>query len=144
MDRLELQKRFRERLLDTTKKNASGVLIKAEDTNRVLLLLRNEYAGNNTWSLVSGGMEKNENPLETIKREVKEELSINPDIIKYNFINKQYIPDKNLDFYYFQGFTPNEFLPKLDRENLKWGWFDKDKLPSPLFNKDMANKIKHI
>lgn len=40
-------------------------------------------------------------------------------------------------------FTKSEFIPKLDHENVDWGWFTKDELPSPLFPKliDKINKI---
>ena len=55
----------------------AGTLINCEETNRVLLLLRNDELP--TWSLVSGVMENDENAIECLKREIEEELSINSD-----------------------------------------------------------------
>jgi hypothetical protein len=39
--------------------------------------------------------------------------------------------------------TSKEFTPKLDHENLEWGWFDKKNLPSPLY-RGMKEKIINI
>jgi 8-oxo-dGTP pyrophosphatase MutT (NUDIX family) len=120
----------------------AGVLIKAKDTNRVLLLLRNSVCdAPNTWALVSGGINNNEDVLEGLKREVYEELSVNADIIKYDFIRIE--NENELIFFYHEGFTEHEFLPILNEEHDDFGWFDEDNLPSPLYPKAI-NKIKDI
>lgn len=116
------------------KRIAAGVLVKCTDTDKVLLLLRNDVSFiPNTWSLVSGGVDEGENILEGLKREVGEELSIDPNIIDYKYIKHEYIEEKKLDFYYYEGFTKSEFIPTLCDENLDWGWYTKDELPSPLY-----------
>jgi len=116
------------------KRIVAGVLIKANDTGRVFLLLRNDGGEDpNLWSILTGGVEPGEEILEGLKREVNEEISINPDIIEYKFVEKKFFKEKNMDFYYFKGFTMSEFLPKLDHENSDYGWFDKNDLPSPLY-----------
>ena len=120
---------------------AAGVLIKSEDTDNVLLLLRNDKTPK--WSLVSGGLESDEDPMECLKREIQEELSIDPSVIKMKKIGVENIEEKNMTFHYYEGLTSNEFKPKLDKENLDWGWFSKDKLPSPLYD-GMASKLKNI
>ena len=123
---------------------AAGVLVKCIETDRILLLLRNDNADEpNTWALVGGGIDDGENVLEGLKREVKEEMSIDPDIIEYEFINKNYIKEKNMDFHYFKGFTKSEFLPTLDEENLDYRWCDKNDLPSPLYP-GLINNINKI
>ncbi len=117
-----------------SKRIVGGVLIKCTETDRVLLLLRNDKGEDpNLWSMVTGGIDEGESILEGLKREVNEEMSIDPNIINYKFIEKIYISEKNMDFHYFQGFTKSEFLPKLDHENLDFKWCDKDDLPSPLY-----------
>ena len=117
-----------------SKRIVGGVLIKCTETDRVLLLLRNDKGEDpNLWSMVTGGIDEGESILEGLKREVNEEMSIDPNIINYKFIEKIYISEKNMDFHYFQGFTNSEFLPKLDNENLDFKWCDKDDLPSPLY-----------
>lgn len=123
------------------KKIVAGVLIKCIKTGNVFLLLRNDKTP--SWALVSGGIEKDENILEGIKREIHEELFINPNDIEYKHIGVENIPEKNMEFHYFQGLTKSEFKPILDHENLNFGWFSKDKLPSPLY-KGLAEKIAKI
>jgi len=119
---------------EKSKRIVGGVLIKCTETDRVLLLLRNDKGEDpNLWSMVTGGIDEGESILEGLKREVNEEMSINPNIIEYKFIEKQYINKKNMDFHYFEGFTKSEFIPKLDHENLDYKWCDKDNLPTPLY-----------
>lgn len=123
------------------KKLVAGVLIKCSKTGRVFLLYRNDKSP--IWALVSGGVDKGESPLDCLKREVREELFIHHNQITFKYMGIETFPDKNMEFYYFQGFCEEEFEPILDHENLKWGWFDKDKLPSPLY-KGLADKIANI
>jgi 8-oxo-dGTP pyrophosphatase MutT (NUDIX family) len=125
---------------ENKQKKATGALIKCTKTNKVLLLLRND--GNPTWSLVSGGLEADENPLEALKREFEEELSLKPTNVKFNKVGVE-TNANNVIFHYYEGFTSEEFEPKLDNENLDWGWFSKNDLPSPLY-KGMFEKIKNI
>jgi len=126
------------------KRTAAGVLVKCNSTGRILLLLRNDFGDEpNTWSLVSGGIEDGEDVLEGLKREVNEEMQINPNIISYKFIDKIYHKSKNLEFHYYEGLTNSEFIPTLDHENLDWGWFDKNELPEPLFP-GLKGKINRI
>jgi len=121
--------------------SVGGVLVKCSKTDKILLLLRNDKKP--TWSLVSGHIEKGETIIEGLKREVNEEMSIDPDIIDYKFIRTEHIKEKNLDFHYYEGLTSSEFTPTLDNENLEWNWYDKESLPTPLF-KGMEDKIKDI
>lgn len=123
------------------KRIVAGVLIKCLKTNNVLLLYRNDKSP--MWALVSGGVDKGENPLEALKREIYEEMFANANKIDFKFIRVEHIPEKNIDFYYYEGFTNLEFTPILDHENLNFGWFAKDKLPAPLF-KGLAEKIAKI
>ena len=120
---------------------AAGVLIKCEKTGRIFMLLRNDKSP--SWSMVSGGLNKDENVVEGLKREIEEELSIDPNIISLKFIYAEKTPNQNVNFHYFEGLTSEEFSPKLDNENLEWGWFSKDKLPKPLYYK-MQEKIDKI
>ncbi len=139
---------IRERLVEelmvaTDKKVVGGVLIKAIKTGRVLLLLRNDKRP--VWALVSGGIDEGENVLDGLKREVYEELFLRPSEVKidFKFIRVEHFPEKSREFHYYEGLTPREFTPILDRENLNWDWFDKNHLPSPLY-KGLSEKIKAI
>ena len=110
---------------------AAGVLIKCTSTNRVLLLLRNDKKP--TWALMSGGIEEGEDVMAGLIREIDEEMNIDGSIIDFNFMTIERVPRKNLEFHYYEGFVDKEFKPVLDHENLNYGWFDIDNLPSPLY-----------
>ena len=91
----------------------AGVLIKALDTDRILLVLRsNKCSDPHNWALVSGGINNDEDTLEGLKREVFEELGTNPDILKYEFINTE--TEGDMRFFYYEGFTEHEFSPILN------------------------------
>lgn len=115
----------------TGRKRHVGVLIKASDTGRFLLLKRAGDPHKGTFSLLSGGLNPDEEPLEGLKREVGEEISQNPNIFNYKYINKE-ISDK-AEFYYYIGTVKNEFIPKLDFENTSFIWTKKNELPQPLY-----------
>lgn len=127
----------------TETKKIAGVLIKCIKTDNVFLLRRNSNPP--VWAMVSGTMDPGEDPLVGIKRELFEELFHRDENIKIVFgkvrIEKE--PEKNREFYFYEAFTNREFSPILDWENLDYGWFPKDKLPSPLF-KGLAQKIANI
>lgn len=111
---------------------SAGVLIKCKSTNKFLLVKRSELCSNpHSWSLVSGGIEDHEDIVTGLKREVTEELSIDPSKIEYNLKNIE--EGDGTRFYYFLGFTDYEFIPTLNEEHTDWGWFDKSDLPSPLY-----------
>lgn len=134
MDYIKIKEVLRDKLSKQSNIISSGVLIKCTTTNRILLLLRPKDAVNGgTWNLLSGGIENGETVLNGIKREVNEELSIDPNIIEYKYVGKEEEPEKNMLFHYYEGFTLSEFIPILDHENLDYGWFRKDNLPTPLF-----------
>jgi 8-oxo-dGTP pyrophosphatase MutT (NUDIX family) len=130
--------------MENEKLLAAGVLVKSNITNKVLLLLRNDEGDViNTWGLVSGGIDEGEDILTGLKREVTEEMQVNPDIIDYNYIHCDEVSEKDVIFHYYEGYSDVEFTPTLDYENLAWGWFDKDNLPEPLYP-GILNKIKDI
>ncbi len=135
-----IEQRLREGLINP-KKFAVGVLIKCTETGRVFLLLRNDKKP--VWSVMSGGLNKGESQLECLKREMREELSVDPELVTYKYIHSEYNEGNDLEFYYYQGLTKKEFIPKLDHENIKGEWFAKDEIPSPLF-KGMKEKIANI
>jgi 8-oxo-dGTP pyrophosphatase MutT (NUDIX family) len=126
---------------------AAGVLIKCRKTDRVLLLLRAEGEHKNTWAMISGGIDEGEDVLTGLKREILEETKIKADDeetkIDFKFIKEIVNTDKDSEFYYYEGFTNSEFLPKLNHENHDYKWCDKDNLPSPLYP-GLIDKINNI
>lgn len=137
-----IKKRLNEELVGTSPKRiVAGVLIKCTKTGNVFLLLRNDPTP--CWALISGGVDEGEDPLAGLQREMFEETFIRPGIVQFKPIRIEQIPAKNMEFHYYEGFTNSEFIPILDHENLRWGWFSKDKLPTPLF-RGLAEKIVAI
>tara|TARA_R110000824_G_scaffold251595_1_gene440233 strand:- start:59 stop:439 length:381 start_codon:yes stop_codon:yes gene_type:complete len=113
-------------------KKYGGVLLICRKTGNFLLLERGPQAHfPNTWSIVSGGIDEGETPLEGIKRELKEETDIDDPNIQYKFFENQNNISPYFDFYL--GYCDEEYECKLDNENTDWGWFNMDNLPSPLF-----------
>ncbi len=111
-------------------KESVGILIIARDTNNFLLLHRASKPI--VWSTLSGKMDKHgEKPLETIKREIEEEININPNFI--DGIRKVGVTVDKKIFHVFVGFVDREFTPnlKLD-ENDDFGWFNEGNLPKPI------------
>lgn len=109
-------------------KASISVLI-SEDTNRTLLLLRpkDDATIKDEWTFVAGTIEGNEDPLETIKREIMEELMFNSTEIKFKFLGTK--KHNDLKLYYFIGFIRDEETPIINEENADWGWFNIDNLP---------------
>jgi 8-oxo-dGTP pyrophosphatase MutT (NUDIX family) len=109
-----------------------GVLLICEETKKFLLLNRSKASSYpKTWSIVSGGIEKGEKPLEGIKRELEEETGINSKNIRYEFFEHQNQLIPYFDFYI--GYCDEEYECKLDSENTDYGWFNLENLPKPLF-----------
>ena len=109
-----------------------GVLLICEKTNNFLLLKRSkESSYPKTWSIVSGGIHKGEKPLEGIKRELEEETGINDKNIRYEFFEHQNQLIPYFDFYI--GYCDEEYVCRLDNENIDCGWFNLENLPKPLF-----------
>lgn len=111
-------------------KESVGILIIAKDTNNFLMLHRSKKPI--AWSILTGKMDiEGETPLETVKREIQEEININPNFID-NIKKVGVVVDKKI-FHVFVGFVDREFKPnlKLD-ENNGFGWFNENNLPKPI------------
>ena len=105
-----------------------GIIIIAKDTNRFFLLHRAKSPI--VWSSLTGKMEEGEDPMQTIKREIKEEIGVNP--IMIDGIKEVGIANKT--HHVMVGYVDKEFkVPKLETsENDDYGWFDEETLPSPM------------
>ena len=122
-------------------KESVGILIIAKDTNNFLLLHRVQNPI--VWSILTGKMDVDgETPLETVKREIQEEINLNPNKIKN--IQKVGIVKDTKIFHVFVGFVDKEFTPnlKLD-ENDDFMWTDPKNMPSPM-HKRWTNTSKLV
>jgi len=105
-----------------------GIIIIARSTNNFLLLHRAKPPI--VWSTLTGKMEKGEKPMESIKREIQEEIGVDPATI--HDIKK--VGETEKPHHIMVGYVDNEFgIPnlKLD-ENDDYGWFNESNLPSPI------------
>jgi len=119
---------------------AAGTLLICNDTGTFLLVKRGTLGSNpGRWSIVSGAMDELPNgelekPLVAAIRELEEETGIKSNDISYRFFELQ--TDMGGEFYFFLGCCSEEFecdLSGAPGENTKWGWFDMETLPTPLF-----------
>ena len=105
-----------------------GIIIIAKDTDKMFLLHRSKKPI--VWSSLSGKMDEGETPMETIKREIKEEIGLDPGKIKG--IKELGVTKTN--HHVMVGFVDTEFVvPNLEvTENDDYGWFSQDEIPSPI------------
>ena len=99
-------------LIFITMKESVGIVIIAEDTKNFLLLHRVNKPV--VWSTLTGKMDKKgETPLETVKREIWEEIGVNPSNIK----NIQEVGVTNNGHHIMVGFVDTKFkLPNLKKD----------------------------
>ena len=115
-------------------KKASVGIIRAKDTGKFLLLLRPNDGTilSETWTFVAGSIdEEDDDPLDTIKREIEEELVFDNTSIKFNYLGK--IDREDISLYYFLCNIETEEMPIINEENLNWGWFEINRLPKNTF-----------
>ena len=124
--------------------SGSGVLLKAKDTGRYLVVKRSEWVNEpNTWGIISGSRDGDETPIQTALRELKEEtgIVIQPKDLQPNYVFK----DGDFTFHNFIGTVDKEFKPILDWENSDYMWTDLENLPTPThfgLQKLVANKFE--
>ena len=123
-------------------RNSAGIMIINRNTNNILLLKRSKTSTfSGYWTFLSGGMNKGESPIDAIKREIIEEIVVNPNKISFKFF-KTY-NDTNSIYNVFIGEVDNEFKCLLNDENEEYGWFNINNLPTPLFP-NLISKLNDI
>ena len=108
--------------------DTAGVWISYD--NRCMLCLRED----GRWSIPKGHIQIGEEPVDGALRELVEETQImlngTPELVEK-------VKKNNGDGYFhiFRFETDKKFIPRLDIEHTKWGYFSYDKLPTPLDEK---------
>ena len=114
--------------------DSAGVWISYD--NRCMLCLRED----GRWSIPKGHIKLGEEPVEGALRELVEETQImlngTPELVKKVKKSKG-----DGYFHIFKFETDKKFIPRLDIEHTKWGYFSYDKLPTPLDEK-LENILK--
>jgi len=112
-------------------KESVGILIIARDTHNFLLLHR--VSKPKVWSILTGTMDKvGETPLKCLKREIKEEIRIEPSLVK-NIKKLGVVKDKFKTFHFFIGYVDNELeLDLKTDENDDYIWTNENNLPTTM------------
>ena len=114
--------------------SAAGVLLICKKTNRVLLFHRSEDVYEpETWGIISGKIDYDENPKDAVLRELVEETKFSKKEVKSIVLKPSYIYKKgSFTFYNYLGFVDSEFTPILNWENTDYKWCDIGDYPQPL------------
>lgn len=132
---------------------ASGCILLSLDTKRILLQLRRpDRRQKNYWGFWGGGCENGEAPVDTIKRELTEELGFLPTIKKFYPIHKMTSDNEKFEYNTFLATVDNEFVPIINQESEGYAWVNWDRYPVPLHpgaklvlqNPRIVSKIKTI
>ena len=126
---------------------AGGVLIYCSSTDKYLLLKRSSHVQEpNTWGIISGKLDDDENVEEAVKRETEEETGFELNNLIPAFVFKS----NNFVFHNFISVVKEEFEPTLNWENTEYGWFKFNEFPKDLHfglellikNSDLKGLIK--
>lgn len=148
----KLGRRVQERAMDSGHIEGVGTFIYCTSTQRYLFLLRNSSKYSGTWGLAGGKVDADEQILESLCRELREELG-------YDFTNDKVIPiekftSDNGNFSYHTFLIPvaEEFVPNLNYEHRGYSWVALEDHPKPLHPgvwrtvnfKSVVDKIKTL
>ena len=110
----------------------SGALFYTLNTKRFLLLYRKNGKRSNQWGIVGGTNEGCETPWEGLKREINEEISISPEILKTIPLETFISSDQKFQFHTYLCVVENEFIPVLNEEHDGYAWVGYGNWPKPL------------
>ena len=124
--------KIQKRSVDSSHIEGVGTFIYSTSTSRYLFLLRNTNKYSGTWGLAGGKIDVGEYLLESLHRELTEELG-------YNFSDTKVIPiekftSENGKFSYNTFLIPvdEEFVPDLNFEHRGYCWVALEDHPKPL------------
>jgi 8-oxo-dGTP pyrophosphatase MutT (NUDIX family) len=111
----------------------SGGLFLAKDTKRFLFLLRSQQKTLDTWGLVGGKQEPQDNTLyDTLIREINEEVGKTPTIKKVIPLELFTSKDSMFQYNTYVLLVDREFIPILNNEHHGYSWCDLGSWPKPL------------
>jgi|SaaInl74LU_5_DNA_1037368.scaffolds.fasta_scaffold33467_2 8-oxo-dGTP pyrophosphatase MutT (NUDIX family) len=131
---------------------AAGTLFLSVQTKRFLLLMRDDDSYNNTWATVGGRAEMGETVIESLSREIIEEIGFLPLVRKTIPIDLFASNDGKFEFHTFICLVDKEFIPNLNNEHNGYAWSSVNGFPKPLHpalhnalkNHTLKTKIENI
>lgn len=111
---------------------ATGALIVAQDTGRILLQLRSPTSAvPNTYGQFGGSIDGNEEVSNALKREISEETGYDGPMI-LRPLSVFVDPQKGFKYYNHAALVPFEFDPQINNESGGYKWFEYPNFPSPV------------
>lgn len=131
---------------------AAGALFLSTQTKRFLFLMRADDTYVDTWATVGGRTETGETIIESLSREIQEEIGFLPIVRKTIPIDLFVSNDENFEFHTFICLVDREFIPKLNSEHKGYAWSGIDNYPKPLHpalynalkSQELKNKINGV
>lgn len=125
---------------------AAGAIFIARSSLRYLFLLRDDDTHTNTWGLVGGRVEDDEQIIDCLNREIKEEIGNISKIIKIIPLDLYTSQDEKFEYHTFACIVEDEFIPKLNHEHKGFCWTTLDGIPKPihpaLYNSIQLNELQ--
>ncbi len=130
------------------RKRDVALIVLVDNEGRIILQLRDEKAPRfpGYWGFFGGGIKPNETPVEAVKREIKEELSINlrdPKLVfKLNYKNDLSYGTK---FYFVEHWSDKTKLIQKEGKDMNWFFLDEIKnLKIAKHNKMVFEELKKV
>lgn len=132
---------------------ASGCIFLSLKTGRIMLQKRSKACTHpGTWGFFGGKSEEDERPIDTLLREIAEEIGVTPEIQRIIPVNKFTAPSGNFEYNSFVITIDDEFTPILNAESEDFRWVDIGDWPKPLHSgakiqcqsKQFIKKLKTI
>lgn len=113
---------------------AVGAIFLSKKTGRMMLNLRSDSSTySNNWGFVGGKIEKYESPIQSLYREIQEELGNSVpqmiDIIPFDVFSTK---NGKFKYYSFVIIVEDEFIPELNHESAGYSWVKIGNWPKPL------------
>lgn len=140
------------KLQKRTRIRAAGALFLSTQTKRFLFLMRADDTYTDTWATVGGRAELSETVIESLSREIQEEIGFLPIVRKTIPVDLFVSTDGKFEFHMFVCLVDKEFIPNLNSEHKGYAWSGIDSFPKPLHpalynalkNNELKNKIQSV
>jgi 8-oxo-dGTP diphosphatase len=110
-----------------------------------ILLLEHRKRGQRYWVLPGGRLDGNETLVAGLRRELKEELGLDPRIGPLLFVSEMLAPDRHVVSLIFQAEIADGTEPRLDSRDpvlAGWQWVATDQLPRLDFRPPIAEAVR--